>query len=75
MTLTEAVLSVVKEMEAEADGEDREEYSHTSAALHRYARKLRSVFSCSDKTIEREKQVICSDDAGDMPDDLLTKGG
>jgi uncharacterized protein (DUF2267 family) len=43
MTLTEAVLFVVKEMEEEAEGSDKEEFEQVSAALHRYARKLKNA--------------------------------
>ncbi len=52
MTLTEAVLSVVKEMEAEANGEDREEFEHTAAALHRYVRKLNNAICTYDQLLE-----------------------
>jgi hypothetical protein len=64
MTLTEAVLSVVKEMEAEADGEDREEYSHTSAALHRYARELKNCLVLYTKPHPSDDAYIIPDPNG-----------
>lgn len=76
MTLTESVLSVVKQMEEEAESVQDRYDDQVSAALHRYARMLKNVVKPEYGVagIVKEQQAIHPDQVGEVPDAFTLDG-